>query len=58
VHVAVPGEPLRPRREEVDYFIRRMKEELERNEDVLRPEALHEYREALRTYEDIAARAR
>ncbi|HUT90958.1 MAG TPA: CehA/McbA family metallohydrolase [Thermoguttaceae bacterium] len=58
VHVDVPGKPLRPRREEVDYLIRRMKEEIERNGDVLRPEGLQEYREALRAYEDLAATAR
>ncbi|OHB82450.1 MAG: hypothetical protein A2V98_19945 [Planctomycetes bacterium RBG_16_64_12] len=53
VHVDVPGKPLRPRREEIDYLIRRMKEELERNQDVLTPEGLNEYREALRGYEDM-----
>jgi hypothetical protein len=58
VHVEVPGKPLRPRREEIEYFIRRMKEELERNQDVLRPEALEEYREALRVYDEIAEAAR
>jgi hypothetical protein len=58
VHVDVPQKPLRPRREEVDYLIRRMKEELERNKDVLRPEDLEEYREALRAYEETAATAR
>lgn len=58
VHVEVPGKPLRPRRQEVDYLIRRMKEEVERNENVLPPEALEEYREALRAYEQIAVTAR
>ena len=58
VHVDVPGKPLRPRRAEVDYLIRRMKEEIERNGDVLRPEGLKEYREALEAFEEIAARAR
>lgn len=58
VHVDVPGKPLRPRREEVDYFVRRMKEELQRNQAVLRPDDLKEYREALAVYEDLAERAR
>jgi len=58
VHVDVSGRPLRPRREEVDYLIRRMKEELERNGPVLRPEGLEEYREALRVFQNIAATAR
>ena len=58
VHVSMPGKPLRPRREEVDYLVRRMKEELERNKEVLRPEGLAEYREALRAFEKLAAEAR
>ena len=58
VHISVPGKPLRPRREEVSYLVRRMKEELERNKGVLRPEGLAEYREALRVYEELAATAR
>lgn len=35
-----------------------MKEELERNKDVLRPEGLNEYHNALRVYENIAATTR
>ena len=58
VHVEVPGKPLRPRRDEVEYLIRRMKQELARNAGVLRPAELNEYREALRTYEEIAKTAR
>ena len=58
VHVDIPGKPLRPRREEVDYLIRRMKEEIERNRDVLRPEGLEEYHHALQVYQEIAKEAR
>lgn len=58
VHVDVPGRPLRPRREEVQYFIRRMKEELARNQGVLRPDELKEYAEALKAYERLAAGAK
>lgn len=58
VHVEVPGRPLRPRREEVAYLVRRMKEELKRNQGVLRPEGLDEYRRALAIYEEIANKAR
>ena len=58
VHVDVAGKPLRPRREEVAYLIDRMKGELQRNRDVLRPEGLKEYNEALRIYEAIAEKAR
>ncbi len=58
VHVEVPGRPLRPRREEVDYLIGRVKGELERNRPVLRPDGLKEYEEALRAYTEAANRAR
>ncbi len=58
VHVDVPGKPLRPRREEVAYFIARMEEELQRNAGTLRPEGLAEYRKALQVYREIAAKAR
>ena len=58
VHVNVPGRPLRPRREEVAYFVRRMKEELKRNEPILRPGDLNEYRQALAVYEKLAEAAR
>jgi len=58
VHVEVPGKPLRPRRREVDYLIRRMEQELERNARVLRPAELDEYRQALRTYQEVAKTAR
>ncbi|MFH1919182.1 MAG: hypothetical protein ABIP48_04735 [Planctomycetota bacterium] len=54
----MPGRPLRPRREQIDYLVRRMQEELDRNRDVLPPEALEEYRDALRAFQTIAAEAR
>ena len=41
-----------------DGFVRRMKEELERSRDVLRPDELDEYRQALTAYESLAAEAR
>jgi len=57
-HVDIAGQPLRPRRAEVDYLISRMKSELERNTGTLPDEALAEYRRALAIYEEIASRAR
>jgi hypothetical protein len=57
-HIDVPGKPLRPRRVEVDYLIKRIETELARNADVLPAPALDEYREALRIYQDIARNAR
>ena len=58
VHIDVPGQPLRPRREEADFLVRRMKEELARNRGVLSPESLQEYQRALAVYERIAEKAR
>jgi lipoprotein NlpI len=57
VHIAVAGKPLRPRKEEVAYLIKRVKEEIARSEKVLPQEAMVEYREALQRYEAIAKTA-
>jgi hypothetical protein len=57
-HVEVPGKPLRPRKEDIEFLIKRMEGELVRNAEVLPAEALDEYREALRIYQEIARRAR
>jgi len=54
----VPGKPLRPRREEVEFLVRRVEEEIARSEAVLPAEALAEYREALRVYREILREAR
>jgi hypothetical protein len=56
-HIDVPGHPLRPRRHEVDYLSGRMREELQRNREVLSPEELDEYRTALRAYEALLKHA-
>lgn len=56
-HIAVPGKPLRPRKEEVAFLIKRVKDEIARSEGVLPPVAMAEYREALQTYEAIAKTA-
>jgi hypothetical protein len=58
VHLDVPGKPLRPRREEVEYLIRRVAGQIERSAGILPPPAIEEYREALRAYEAIARDAR
>jgi hypothetical protein len=57
-HVEVAGKPLRPRRAEIDFLIKRVSDELARSEKVLPPAALAEYREALGIYQEIAKRAR
>jgi hypothetical protein len=50
IYIDVPGKPLRPRREEVEFLIQRIEGELARNKDVLTPAGLAEYREALDFY--------
>jgi hypothetical protein len=57
-YIEVPGKPLRPRRAEIDFLVRRIESELARNAEVLPPPALEEYREALRVYQEIAQSAR
>jgi hypothetical protein len=58
VHFQVDGKPLRPRRAEVQYLIRRMEEEIARNANVLKPAELDEFRRALEIYQRIAKTAR
>jgi hypothetical protein len=57
-HVEVPGRPLRPRRVEVEYLIRRVENEIARSEGVLPPEAIAEYRGALEAYRALLPGAR
>ncbi len=57
-HIEVGNEPIRPRREEIDFLIRRVADEIKRNEGILKEEALAEFREALGVYQEIAKRAR
>lgn len=54
----VADAPLQPRRQEVDFLIQRVREELERSRAVLPAEALDEYRQALAAYEKLRAKAR
>ncbi len=53
----IPGAPPRPRKEETDFLIGRIEDELARHENVLKPEALTEFEKALRIYREIAQRA-
>jgi len=57
-HIDIPERPLRPRRPEIEYLIKRIEDELARNGEVLPSPALEEYREALRIYKEIARTAR
>jgi len=54
----LPGAPLRPRREEIDFLIRSVRQEMARSSAVLPAEAMAEYQRALAIYEDIARHAR
>jgi hypothetical protein len=55
-HIDVEGRPLRPPRDEVEYLIRRVEEEIARSRDLIPPEALAEYESALRVYRAAAER--
>jgi peptidoglycan/xylan/chitin deacetylase (PgdA/CDA1 family) len=55
-HFRVPGAPLRPSMEEIDFLIHRVLAQIERSRDTLSAEAIAEYQEALRHYRDIKAR--
>jgi hypothetical protein len=57
-HVEVDGKPLRPRKTEVEYLVRRVEEQLKRSTGVLPEAALAEYREGLRAYKELAKSAR
>lgn len=55
-HLAVPGKPVKPRPEQINYLIKRVEDQVERAESVLKPEAVDEYRRALAIYKEIAGR--
>ena len=55
-YIRVPGEPIRPKREEIAFLTNRMKEEIERNRMILKPDALAEFQEALQFYEGLSPR--
>jgi hypothetical protein len=57
-HVEVDGKPLRPRKAEVEYLVKRVEEQLQRSAGVLPEAALAEYREGLRTYQELLKTAR
>jgi hypothetical protein len=55
-HFQCGEQPIVPRREEVDYLVKRVKDEIIRHQDRLSPEALAEFQRALEIYEKIAER--
>lgn len=50
VYFDVPGKPVRPKRAAVQYLIRRMEEEIARNQGISKKSCIDEYREALDVY--------
>jgi hypothetical protein len=58
VHFEVAGKPLRPRKADVSYLIKRIEDESERHTGVLPPAAMAEYREALAHYRGLLETAR
>jgi len=52
-HFEIAERPLRPRKEEIEYLIRRVEDELNRHQNVLSPESLTEFENALRAYKNI-----
>ena len=56
VFVDVPGQPLAPKKVEVEHFVERIERELARHKDVLNADALDEYREALAIYRELLSR--
>ncbi|UCG58309.1 MAG: CehA/McbA family metallohydrolase [Phycisphaerales bacterium] len=57
-HIRVEDRPLQPEKGEIEFLIKRMREQIERNEDVLPSDAVEEYRRALNIYQGIAKHAR
>ena len=53
VHIEIAGSKLRPRREEAEYLLKRVRDEITRHEGILGEEALEEFRKAARFYESL-----
>jgi len=56
-HFEVPGQPLRPRRVETEWFVARVKEEIARSRGIAPPSLIDDYRRALEIFEQIAKTA-
>ncbi|MBD3672295.1 MAG: CehA/McbA family metallohydrolase [Planctomycetaceae bacterium] len=55
-YVEMAGRPVTPRQEQIEWLIELMEEQIERNRDVLSPEALAEFEQALKAYQKIQER--
>jgi len=58
VYVMFGEQEITPRKREAAYLVARLKDEIERNKEILKPDALAEYEKALDVYRQIEARAR
>jgi hypothetical protein len=56
-HFEISGKPLRPRRAEADWLVARVKEEIERSQNVAPKGLIDDYRSALEIYEQLARTA-
>lgn len=56
--VTLGGQPIVPRREEVEWLVERMRIETERQRNVLPPEALAEFEQALHAYRGLLERSK
>jgi hypothetical protein len=57
-HFSVAGKPIVPRREQVEYFVSLMDEEIQRSREILQPAALAEFEQALQAYRTLLLGAR
>jgi hypothetical protein len=58
IWIDVPGKPIRPRRADAEFLLKRVEEEIARNQNVLKPDALEEYQEAAEFYRKKLQEAR
>lgn len=52
--IEIPGKPLRPRKEQIEYLVQRVKQQIVRSGSVLPEGAIDEYKEALAFYQKLA----
>lgn len=57
-HVVFDNQPITPRKIQVQYFVDLMESEIERNRQVITPDALSEFQRALQIYRERLARSR
>ncbi len=57
-HFEIAGEPIRPRRAQIDWLVERVKDEIARSKTVTPQSLMDEYQRSLEAYEQIAKRAR